>query len=77
MKPRHLIPALCCVLLIGYPLSLGPAAWMCARSKPPKNPPVLVAFYHPLAVLSQRVPWIDEALVRYLELWLPKDYDNP
>jgi hypothetical protein len=70
MKPRHLIPALACALLIAYPLSAGPAAWACFRYNPPKNPPALVAFYRPLAVLCERVPFISQVMSRYLELWI-------
>jgi hypothetical protein len=72
MKPRHLVPALGLVLFIAYPLSIGPAAWICYRHYPPKEPPALTAFYTPLAAACRQIPWLDDVMGRYISLWVPK-----
>jgi hypothetical protein len=70
MKPRQLLPALG-FLLIAYPLSIGPAAWISYRHYSPPEPPAFTTFYTPLAAACKQIPWLDDAMERYISLWVP------
>jgi len=69
MKPRHLIPALLCALLIVYPLSVGPVGMLYNRHYPRGSVPTWAWIYKPLewacdhsGAFSGNVDW-------YLKLW--------
>jgi hypothetical protein len=58
-------------LVIAYPLSLGPVAWLDDRgylSEPMLQ--VLTTFYYPIAVIQVTVPAADAMLDWYLSLFL-------
>jgi hypothetical protein len=74
MKPRHLIPALLCIVLLSYPLSIGPVARM-DQARHPKvwaTTDGVKAFYGPLLWLVERVPKGAEILNWYIGQWLSK-----
>jgi len=77
MKPRHLIPAVLCALLIGYPLSLGPAARFIRLNYPYVPAPKWVVVYTPLQRICEHVPPLDDAMRWYVGLWLPKPGYTP
>ncbi len=64
-------------LLVGYPLSIGPAWWLQRRLVPNYSPRMhasIGAFYRPLwrATGPQFTP-VREALVRYTDLFVPRE----
>jgi len=74
MKPRHLIPTLLCALLIGYPLSVGPAAMFLAKAHPGEFTPWwFLVFYEPLSRASLKVPFFGKVHGWYMNFWIPSD----
>ena len=70
MKPRHFIPALL-FLLIAYPLSIGPVASYRQWSGGGANDSD--GFYRPLWRLCRTWQPLEDALLAYTKLWLPKE----
>jgi hypothetical protein len=70
MKPRHLIPALLCALLLAYPLSFGPYARY--RLGKPATPAFFVNFYRPLVQACLRFRWCGDLMDSYLNFWVPE-----
>jgi len=76
MKPRHLIPALLCALLIGYPLSLGPVARIDVMTHPVGfmgSTAAFQAYYAPMMWINPRSPFLRHLLNGYVNLWLPSE----
>jgi hypothetical protein len=82
MKPRHLVGALFCALLLAYSLSVGPvAAWYMNapfRSNYHRDGLELelhkmTNFYAPILWLKDRVPPLQSALSYYVRLWVDID----
>lgn len=75
MKPRHLIPALLCALLVGYPLSIGPVGWWYhkhyARGS---TPPGWVVIYGPLDWAVDHSTTLGKAMDWYGQMWGWEDY---
>jgi hypothetical protein len=62
------------VLLLAYPLSLGPATWLFYRGLLPS--PLATWYepvYRPIAWAASQSSWTNSLFERYLELWLPQD----
>jgi hypothetical protein len=61
-------------LLLAWPLSLGPLAWLANHGYLERIPKWLEktceAFYAPLALPNERFPWLGCLLKRYLSLWV-------
>jgi len=57
-------------LLIVYPLSFGPAFWLCAKTKSPWALLLLGVAYTPLIEVCERSPALKSAERSYLEWWL-------
>jgi hypothetical protein len=70
MKPRHLIPVTLCALLIGYPLSKGPA-YRWAGHRDDRCFRAYVKFYEPLTLVAQGWPLFDQMLTAYVYWWAP------
>jgi hypothetical protein len=75
VKPRHLLPAIFLLLLLAYPLSVGPLVLWEARSyhdapPPPPPPKWLEDIYAPLAALYHSSPPVHQVLDWYIGLWL-------
>jgi hypothetical protein len=75
MKPRNLILALLCLLLIGYPLSLGPVlrfeVWQMKRASPGSDFMLLdPPFYIPLHWMRRQCSPLNTALSWYESIWL-------
>jgi len=70
MKPRHLIPALLCALLIAYPLSVGPVMMSFERDNPSVSGLLRIRhFYFPLIWASEHCQPIGDSLEWYVRLW--------
>ena len=58
------------VVLVGYPLSIGPVAWISDHLLPAWMTPPIQAAYEPLFWLSGKNEIIEHALERYAGLFL-------
>ena len=54
-------------LLIVYPLSLGPPAWLARHGL--LSEPVVNVVYAPIFNLANSLPWLDKAIFWYLRHW--------
>jgi hypothetical protein len=62
-------------VLLAYPLSFGPACWICGGPAQPINGN-FCAFYRPLLKLWRRCPQIvQDGICCYVDLWLPPDLE--
>lgn len=60
------------VVLVGYPLSFGPACWIASRSFPHNHHAFRMA-YRPIGNFAYwRVPVLSSLVLDYARLWLPK-----
>jgi hypothetical protein len=60
------------LLLIAYPLSIGPVYWMLSREGvPPVAWTVIGAVYAPLGFVSEYIPPLKRAIELYLYWWIP------
>jgi hypothetical protein len=71
MKPRHLILALICGLLLGYPLSMGPVVRANLAKHHGPYTPVQEKFYAPVFWLASNSPAFGKCLDWYFHLWIP------
>lgn len=76
MKPRYFFPAMFFLLLVAYPLSVGPAARIHYATNP-NGPPsaAFSAFYAPLNWTRRQWPSLDRALWWYTFQWIPIKFD--
>jgi len=77
-KRRHpgIIAAVVIVLmLIAYPLSVGPAAWLVSREMLPEPlVDALEVVYSPLRLLAGNSESFESAYYWYIILWMPDDF---
>jgi hypothetical protein len=58
------------VVLVGYPLSIGPMAWVAERGYLPEAAETpLEVLYAPLGMLAKHVPTFRYVIEWYLEYW--------
>ena len=70
MKPRHIFPALLCVL-IAYLFSMGPAIWWLSYTDQVGNIPAWFPLvYHPIAVIREHSPYFGHLVDWYCSLWM-------
>jgi hypothetical protein len=58
-------------LLILYPVSIGPASWLCAHSDSQWAAPIYHTTYMPIDLARTLSPTVDKAFIWYEKLWLP------
>ena len=56
------------VVVLLYPLSTGPAAWLRMHVLPKSTRKAMDAFYYPVAVITHKVPGTNNLLTRYIGL---------
>ena len=65
------------VLLVGYPLSLGPLAWLDARKQlPPEALPIVQVVYSPLGIACQLSDWCTILMGGYINWWRSDPFDR-
>lgn len=57
-------------VLVGYPLSYGPAAWLVFRVLPPRATPMIGVFYIPLVWAADKTNAARHARESWLALWV-------
>ena len=72
MKPRHLIPAVLCALLVAYPLSEGPLTFMYYKSGS-VAPGWMQGFYSPLDWLCEQSETFNRFYSWYMMIWYKAD----
>jgi hypothetical protein len=67
-----LVITITALVILGYPLSVGPAAWVAGNSWcPPWLEHSLEVAYFPLEWLAENSPaWLREAIYGYAEWWI-------
>jgi len=72
MKPRHLIPALLCALMIAYPLSEGPVKRFYMDPENFGVPLSVWNFYNPVDEACLSCPiFFQRVHFWHLDLWMP------
>ena len=62
--------ALVAVLVVGYPLSMGPVVWLQSHGVLSDAALNLIGiFYTPLSLIVEPFDWMKDALDRYEDLW--------
>ena len=57
------------VVLVGYPLSFGPVAWILANAVPPAVVGIVLVFYMPLMIVAEATGPTKELLQWYVHQW--------
>jgi hypothetical protein len=62
------------VVLVGYPLSIGPAWWMtCKMGHSKRMNATFDTIYAPVLLANENGPgWLHQAIWWYVTLWLPR-----
>ncbi len=61
--------AFAALILIAYPLSIGPMVWLAENGYIAGDNAFVIAIYVPLDLLVERVPAIKVVLLSYIGLW--------
>ena len=73
MKPRYLILALFLILLVAYPLSMGPVSRIQTMRHPGEAPPRwFFALYYPILRAAKPFPEANDIIQWYIDLWVVK-----
>lgn len=79
--PRWTWAIVVVLMLVGYPLSIGPAYWMLGMGVIPQTATTvefLRAFYYPLNAASENSEWLRTAIDRYHRFWaIRRKYEPP
>ena len=57
------------VVVLGYPLSFGPVAWLLANAIPPASVGLVLLFYMPLMLVAEMTVPTHDLLQWYVNLW--------
>ena len=58
------------LLLVMYPLSIGPAARIVDRADSDRGEEIITVIYYPIKLACERYSLVSDTLDRYVALWL-------
>ena len=68
--PRRVLIPLALLMLLGYPLSVGPAVWLAEHFHATNAVETAIeAIYFPLVIACEYIPPLERLLEVYLEWW--------